>query len=111
MTGLHMTPPPLSSQAMADLLCTLLVLCKGKRGGGRSFWAFLCIKPSMAASFKEARERGNFVMEDYGTVLEWGEGDEVPADVQDRMTREYGADTDYETKLLQAIALQKRLNY
>lgn len=110
MSNVHMSPPPLSAQAMADLLCTLLVRCSGVRENGKPFWAYLCIKPSMAASFKEARESDNFVLEDYGTVIEWGEGAEIPADVQRRMKEQYGADPGYEGKLLDAIEAYKAAN-
>ena len=62
----------------------------------------------MALPFKEARERGSFVLEDYGTVIEWGEGDEVPEVVKQRMALEYGATPDYESQLLQALAERKK---
>ena len=110
MSGLTMTPPPLSAQAMADLLCTLLVCCRGKRANGRPYCAYLCIKPSMAASFKEAREKGSFSLEDYGTILEWGEGEDVPADVQARMAQEYGATEDQERQIARAIHEYRQAN-
>ena len=110
MSNLQIPPSPLSAQAMADLLCTILVCCKGQREDGKPFWAYLCIKPSMALAFKEARERGSFSLEDFGTVIEWGEGDEVPDDVKHRMALEYGANPDYESKLLQALAERKKNN-
>lgn len=92
---------------MADLLCTVMVLCKGM-SNGKPFWAYVCIKPSMAKAFKEARERGSFNLEEYGTIIENGEGDKVPQDVERRMERDYGVKHDYEAQLLRAIALVEK---
>ena len=108
MSDLQLSPSPLSSQAMADLLCTLLVCCKGQRADGTPFWAYMCIKPSMALSFKEARERGSFVLEDYGTIIEWGEGEDAPEAVKQRMALEYGANPDYESQLVESLEKQKK---
>lgn len=100
---LQMTPPPLSSQSMADLLCTIMVLCQGQQNG-KPFWAYLCVKPSMAKAFKEARDKGAaFNLEEYGTIIEHGEGKDVPMDVRKRMERDYGVRHDYEEQLLQVI--------
>ena len=109
-TTVHLTPPPLSSQSMADLLCTIVLLCQGKDKYNRDFWAYMCIKPSMAESFKVARDSGDMVLGEYGTIIEAGEGIEVPADIQARMQRDYGVKHDYEEQLLNAIEATKRKN-
>jgi hypothetical protein len=103
MSMVHITPPPLSSQSMADLLCTIMLLCHAKHHDGRPFWAYMCIKPSMAKAFKDARDKGRFNLEDYGTIIEWGEGSDVPPTTRQRMEREYGVCHDYEKQLLKAI--------
>ena len=104
----HITPPPLSSQSMADLLCTIVLLCRGKDMYNRPFWAYMCIKPSMADSFRKARDSGKFNMGDYGTIIEAGEGSEVPADIKDRMARDYGAQEDYEDEIMRiALSLKQ----
>lgn len=109
-TTVHITPPPISPQGMADLLCTIVLLCRGKDKYQRSFWAYLCIKPSMAESFKAARDSGQMNLADYGTILEAGEGAEVPDDVRQRMQRDYGVRPDYEDQLIRAIKEAKRKN-
>ncbi|MDX1974253.1 MAG: hypothetical protein SFT92_01110 [Rickettsiales bacterium] len=104
MKEVHITEPPLSSQSMADLLCTIVVLCQGKRPFGGDFWAYLSIKPSMAKMFKEARERGDAIhLEDYGTIIEWGEGDAVPAHIRGLMEKTYGVNHHYEDDLRHAV--------
>jgi hypothetical protein len=99
----HITPPPLSSQSMADLLCTIVLLCRGQDMYERDFWAYMCIKPSMAEAFKNARDKGSFNLGDYGTIIEAGEGTEVPPEIKARMARDYGAKDEYEEELLQTI--------
>jgi hypothetical protein len=103
MGSVTITPPPLSSQSMADLMCTVMVLCQGENEQGHQFWAYIGIKPSMAKAFREACGTPSFNLEDYGTVIEYGEGDEVPVHVQKRMERYYGADHRYEETLLQTL--------
>ncbi|MDX2074561.1 MAG: hypothetical protein SFX19_09410 [Alphaproteobacteria bacterium] len=98
------SPPPLSPEAVADLLCTLMLLCRGKNAKNQPIWAYLCIKPSMAGAFKEARERGNIDVSEYGTVIEAGAGEEPPEDVKRRMERDYGVNHLFEKELLDAAA-------
>lgn len=102
MPIVQITPPPLSTQSMTDLLCTLIVLCRGKTAAGKIFWAYMCIKPSMAKAFRDAG-LGTFNLEDFGTIIEYGEGEEVPEQVRSRMERYYGVDHHYETTLAAAI--------
>lgn len=103
MANREIPPPPLSSQSMADLMCTVVVFCSGKNAYGRQFWAYLGVKPSMAKAFRTACDSGTFNLEDYGTVIEYGEGEEVPFHVQQRMEQYYGADSNYETRLLRLV--------
>ena len=110
VTTVHITPPPISSQAMADLLCTIVVLCRGKDRYQRNFWAYLCIKPSMAESFKKARDSGSMNLVDYGTILEAGEGTEVPEEVRLMMEKNFGVRHDYEERLLKVIEEMRRRN-
>lgn len=99
------TPPPLpiSQSAMADLLCTIMVLCKGSDNRGSPCWAYMCVKPSMAKSFKEARAKGGFNLEEYGSVIEYGSGIEPSDEVKKRMERDYGMNHDYEDALLRTV--------
>ena len=109
-TTVQITPPPLSAQSMADFLCTIVLMCRGKDKYDRNFWAYMCIKPSMAEAFKKARDGGYFNLGDFGTILEAGEGTDAPADVKARMERDYGVRHDYEEQLLRAIEAVKRRN-
>lgn len=95
--------PPISQNAMADLLCTIMILCRGVDENSNPCWAYMCIKPSMAKPFKEARENGIFDIEDYGAIIESGEGLEPPDEVKRRMEHEYGMNHDYEASLLRVI--------
>jgi len=103
MAILQNTPAPISQNAMIDLLCTIMILCRGVNEGGSPCWAYMCIKPSMAQSFKEAREKGLFDIEEYGAIIESGEGMEPSDEVKRRMEREYGMNHHYEDDLLRAV--------
>lgn len=97
------TPPPLSAQSIADLASTITVLCQGYNRQGRRFWAYMQLKPSMAEAFHEAQESGCFALEDYGTVIAFGEGEEVPVEIQRHMEREFGVNHHYEDDLSRAL--------
>lgn len=99
----HITPPPLSSQSMADLLCTIVLFCRGQDMYKRDFWAYMCIKPSMAEAFRKARDAGSFNLGDFGTIIEAGEGLDAPVEIKARMASDYGVKDDYEEDLVRAI--------
>lgn len=101
----HSLPlPPLSPQSVADLLCTIIILCRGKSAENKPIWAYLCIKPSMASAFKFARERGDVDIADYGTVIESGEGQEPPSQIKARMERDYGVNHAFEDEIFATLA-------
>ena len=110
MLNTSTTSSPLSPEALADLMCTLMILCRGTDAQGKSIWAYLCIKPSMAASFKEARERGNIDISEYGTIIEAGDGAEPPADIRIKMERDYGVNHGFENELLAAVVANHEEN-
>lgn len=89
---------------MADMLCTLMVLCRGKDENGEPCWAYMAIKPSQARHFAEARARGAFDLNDFGTVLESGAGDEPSQEVRNRMRDRFGMRDDFEEQLKRAVA-------
>jgi hypothetical protein len=106
MSMIQLSPPPLSHTAMADLLCTIMILVRGEYNG-KPAWAYMCIKPSMARAFSEARAKGAFDIEEFGSVIESGDGHEPPADVKQRMEREYAMNHRFEDDLLAAAAARK----
>ncbi|MFO0952940.1 MAG: DUF2610 domain-containing protein [Isosphaeraceae bacterium] len=87
----------------ADMLCTIVVLCRGKDMYNRNFWAYMLIKPSKAKAFRQARERGAMNLGDFGTIVEAGEGNDPPADVKKKMAEKHGVQDDLEEKLLKEI--------
>ena len=87
---------------MADLQCTISIQWRGRDEQG-PLWAYMCIKPSMAKAFKDAQAFENFNLHDYGTVLEQGEGEDVPEEIKEKMERHYGVNHHYEDQLLRAI--------
>ena len=92
---------------MADLLCTVMVLCQAKDENDEPFWAYVCVKPSMAKAFKEARDSGKINLQEYGAIIEWGRGDIVPAEVKKRMERDFAVNHHYERDLINAIEAAK----
>lgn len=100
---------PLAHDAMADLLCTIMILCRGSDEDGEDCWAYMCVKPSMAQAFKDARDKGIFDIEEYGTVIESGSGIEPPVEIKRRMERDFGMNHSYEDGL--AAAIRKMRNH
>ena len=85
----------------ADAMGDIVLLCRGKRENGNPFWAYLSIKPSKARAFKEAQARGSFYLEDFGKLLEWGEGEEVPADMKAELEAKYKQEYKQQQELAQ----------
>jgi hypothetical protein len=68
-------------------VCVLLV--RGESPEGGKIYAYLAIRADKLESFMEAQKTGTFFPEDYGIVIESGEGE--PSDeIKHKMTQEYG---------------------
>ncbi len=83
-----MTKLTRTEQIIAEkTVCVLLV--RGESPDGKKIFAYLAIRADKLESFMEAQKQGTFFPEDYGIVLEAGEGE--PSDeVKLKMTQEYG---------------------
>ena len=76
----------------------LLVLVTGELQDGSSHYAYVSIRPSRYAAFKEAEQKGNYDLGEYGTILTHGAG--APSeDVKMEMEEKYGADHMFESQL------------
>lgn len=77
-----------SEQIIAEkTVCILLV--RGESPTGSKIYAYLGIRADKLESFMEAQKTGTFYPEDYGIVIESGEG-EPSEEVRQKMTQEYG---------------------
>ena len=70
-------------------VCVLLV--RGEAPDGSSIYAYVGVRADKLQEFMEAQERGTFYPEEYGVVIESGEG-EPTAEVRLKMERDYGFD-------------------
>jgi len=77
-----------SEQIIAEkTVCILLI--RGENPDGGKMYAYVAVRADKLESFMEAQKSGTFFPEDYGMILESGEG-EPADDVKTRMTQEYG---------------------
>ncbi|MDX2113693.1 MAG: hypothetical protein SFW63_08195 [Alphaproteobacteria bacterium] len=68
-------------------VCILLV--RGENPEGGKIYAYVAIRADKLEAFMEAQKQGTFYPEDYGIIVESGEGE--PSDeVKQKMTKEYG---------------------
>jgi len=72
-------------------VCILLV--RGETPEGTKIFAYVAIRADKLESFMEAQKQGTFYPEDYGIVIESGEG-EPSAEIKTKMTKEYGFNHD-----------------
>jgi len=77
-----------SEQIVAEkTVCVLLV--RGESPDGKKIYAYIAVRADKLESFMEAQKTGTFYPEDFGIILESGEGE--PSDeVRLKMTQEYG---------------------
>lgn len=87
-----MTKLTKTEQIIAEkTVCVLLV--RGENENGGKIYAYVAIRADKLESFMEAQKQGTFYPEDFGIVVESGEGE--PSDeVKHRMTTEYGFNHD-----------------
>ena len=77
-----------SEQIIAEkTVCILLI--RGENPEGTKLYAYVAVRADKLEDFMEAQKSGTFFPEDYGIILESGEG-EPTDDVKAKMTSEYG---------------------
>lgn len=81
-----------SEQIVAEkTVCVLLV--RGESPEGKKIYAYLAIRADKLEAFMEAQKQGTFYPEDFGIVIDSGEGE--PSDeIKEKMTKEYGFNHD-----------------
>lgn len=83
-----MTELTRSEQMMAEkTVCILLV--RGENPDGKHIYAYVAVRADKLEQFMEAQQKGMFYPEDYGVIVESGEGDPTP-EVMQKMETEYG---------------------
>ncbi len=77
-----------SEQVIAEkTVCILLV--RGETPDNKKIFAYVAVRADKLESFMQAQKQGTFYPEDYGIVIESGEG-EPSAEIKEKMTKEYG---------------------
>jgi hypothetical protein len=77
-----------SEQVIAEkTVCILLV--RGENPDGKPIFAYVAVRADKLEPFMEAQKNGMFYPEDFGVIVESGEG-EPSADVRKKMETEYG---------------------
>lgn len=77
-----------SQQIIAEkTVCVLLV--RGESPEGAPIYAYVAVRADKLEEFMAAQKSGMFYPEDYGVIIEAGEGD-PGEEVQERMERDYG---------------------
>lgn len=77
-----------SEQVIAEkTVCVLLV--RGETPEGTKIFAYVAVRADKLEPFMAAQKKGTFYPEDFGIVIESGEGE--PSDeIKEKMTKEYG---------------------
>lgn len=68
-------------------VCVLLV--RGESPDGEKIFAYMAVRADKLEAFIEAQKSGTFYPEDFGMVIESGEG-EPTDEIKEKMTKEYG---------------------
>lgn len=77
-----------SEQVIAEkTVCILLV--RGENPDGNGIYAYVAVRADKLEPFMAAQKSGTFYPEDFGVIIEAGEG-EPSADVRKKMETEYG---------------------
>lgn len=76
-----------------------VILCQGALASGEPYWAYLNVPAIKVKAFKKAQGSGAFNLEDYGTIMAWGQGAAVPGEVKARMEHYHGVNHGFEDEL------------
>lgn len=86
--GFPVTDLTRAEQIIAEkTICILLV--RGENPDGGPIYAYVAVRADKLEAFMKAQEEGLFYPDDYGVIVEAGDG-EPSAEVQKRMEEEYG---------------------
>jgi hypothetical protein len=81
-----------SEQIIAEkTVCILLV--RGENPEGEKIYAYVAVRADKLEEFMQAQKTGTFYPEDYGIIVESGEGD-PSEEIKRKMTEEYGFNHD-----------------
>lgn len=77
-----------AEQVIAEkTVCILLV--RGENPDGKPIFAYVAVRADKLETFMEAQKTGMFYPEDYGVIIEAGEGEPAP-EIREKMEKEYG---------------------
>jgi hypothetical protein len=80
--------PSIAQRILAEnTFCVLLV--RGENPQGARIYAYVAVRADRLEAFMSAQTQGTWYPENFGVILESGEGEPSP-EVRERMTREYG---------------------
>lgn len=79
---------PLPQRKIAEKTVTIL-LVRGENPNGESIYAYVAVRADRLEDFMAAQNTGTFYPEDFGVIIEAGEG-EPSAEVRKKMEDEYG---------------------
>lgn len=83
-----MTELSRTEQIIAEkTVCMLLI--RGENPDGKPIYAYVAVRADMLEEFMKAQEKGIFHPDDYGVIVEAGEG-EPSEEIRQRMEEEYG---------------------
>ena len=91
--------PSAEEMALADDNFEIIALSTGKMEDGTAYWAYIAVDPSKYQAFATATPPID--LEDYGTILKAGEGNEPPDDVKQEMELQIGADHDINDQIIE----------
>lgn len=83
-----MTKLTRSEQIIAEKTVFVL-LVRGESPEKTPIYAYVAVRADKLEEFMEAQKTGMFFPEDYGVIIESGEGDPTP-EIREKMEREYG---------------------
>lgn len=77
-----------SEQMIAEkTVCILLV--RGENPDGDAIYAYVAVRADKLEEFMEAQKSGLFYPQEYGVIIESGEGEPTP-EIRQKMEKEYG---------------------
>lgn len=100
--SLHDKEHPVQSQGLENSSAPLIVCDRGTTDRGDPYWLYLLVNPEKYEEYMRLTAEHTLIrFEDYGTILKYGYGKEIPESVRQEIREEYDYDDSYRDVFIQ----------
>lgn len=78
-------------------------LSQGSLETGERYWAYILVPLDKVEPYQMASRTGDMDLQEFGTILQWGVGEEPPAETKAEMEKIYALQHNFSEKLVEEL--------